>query len=86
MTLQHLLCIFASVLRCLIKLFATLRQRDISRIKASCPLEYLLQGANNLVLEGVFHSISRKGSFADKSELVWYGSDEVVDAWLHALV
>ena len=46
----------------------------------------LLQGANNLVLQGVFHSISRKGSFADKSKLVWYGSDEVVDAWLPALL
>lgn len=45
-----------------------------------------LEGANNLVLEGVFHSISRKGTFADCSKLVWYGSDDVVDAWLLALL
>ena len=49
-------------------------------------LAVMLQGANNISLEGVFHSISRKGTFADCSQLVWYGSDDVVDAWLHALV
>lgn len=45
-----------------------------------------LQGANNIILEGVFHSISKQGAFADASELVWYGSDEVMDAWLPALL
>lgn len=45
-----------------------------------------LKGAQNLILEGVFHSISRNGSFADCSNLVWYGSENVVDAWLHALL
>ena len=45
-----------------------------------------LQGANNITLEGVFHSISRQGTFADASNLVWYGSDDVLDAWLPALL
>ena len=45
-----------------------------------------LQGADNLLLDGVFHSISKKGTFADRSQLVWYGSDDVIDAWLHALL
>lgn len=45
-----------------------------------------LEGADNLLLEGVFHSISKKGTFADRSQLVWYGSDDVIDAWLHALL
>ncbi|KAL3163092.1 hypothetical protein ABBQ32_009509 [Trebouxia sp. C0010 RCD-2024] len=45
-----------------------------------------LEGANNITLEGVFHSISKQGTFADASELVWYGSDEVMDAWLPALL
>lgn len=44
------------------------------------------QGAQNITLEGVFHSISRSGTFADCSQLVWYGSEDVVDSWLHALV
>ena len=46
----------------------------------------LLQGANNITLEGVFHSISKEGTFADASQLVWYGSDEVIDAWLPSLL
>ena len=50
-----------------------------------CAMCYL-QGADNLLLEGVFHSISKKGTFADRSKLVWYGSDDGIDAWLHALL
>ena len=46
----------------------------------------LLRGANNITLEGVFHSISKEGTFADASQLVWYGSDEVIDAWLPSLL
>ncbi|KAL0041507.1 hypothetical protein WJX79_005714 [Trebouxia sp. C0005] len=45
-----------------------------------------LEGADNLLLDGVFHSISKKGTFAGRSQLVWYGSDDVIDAWLHALL
>ncbi|KAL0050193.1 hypothetical protein WJX82_006141 [Trebouxia sp. C0006] len=30
-----------------------------------------LEGADNLLLDGVFHSISKKGTFADRSQLVW---------------
>jgi len=44
-----------------------------------------LEGAQNVTLEGVFHSISRSGTFADCNKLVWYGSEDVVDTWLHAL-
>ena len=44
-----------------------------------------MQGAQNVTLEGVFHSISRSGTFADCNKLVWYGSEDVVDTWLHAL-
>lgn len=47
---------------------------------------FVLQGANNITLEGVFHSISKQGTFADASKLVWYGSDDVMDAWLPALL
>jgi hypothetical protein len=42
----------------------------------------LLPGANNLVLDGVFHSMSRIGTFDERGQPLWYGSDEVVDHWL----
>lgn len=46
----------------------------------------LLPGAQSLVLDGVWHSVSRVGTFDEDSRLAWYGSDSVVDAWLTLLV
>jgi hypothetical protein len=43
-------------------------------------------GATNLVLDGVFHSMSRIGTFDERGQPLWYGSDEVVDHWLAHLV
>lgn len=42
----------------------------------------LLPGANNIILQGVFHSMSRIGTFDEQGQPAWYGSDEVVDHWL----
>jgi hypothetical protein len=42
----------------------------------------LLRGANNIILQGVFHSMSRIGTFDERGQPAWYGSDEVVDHWL----
>ncbi|KAF5834129.1 hypothetical protein DUNSADRAFT_9289 [Dunaliella salina] len=43
-----------------------------------------LAGARQLVIPGVWHSMSRIGTFEDESGVVWYGSDSVVDTWLSA--
>lgn len=45
----------------------------------------LLQGATQLVLDGVWHSMSKVGTFDEASNVVWYGSDAVCDHWLQAL-
>ena len=46
----------------------------------------LLEGTREVVLEGVYHSMSRVGTFDEPSGLPWYGSEEVVDAWAGHLV
>uniref|UniRef100_A0A7S3QUW5 Uncharacterized protein n=1 Tax=Dunaliella tertiolecta TaxID=3047 RepID=A0A7S3QUW5_DUNTE len=43
-----------------------------------------LAGARQLVIPGVWHSMSRVGTFEEESGVVWYGSDSVVDTWLSA--
>jgi pimeloyl-ACP methyl ester carboxylesterase len=45
----------------------------------------LLPGAKQLVLDGVWHSMSKVGTFDEASNVVWYGSDAVCDWWLQAL-
>lgn len=40
----------------------------------------LLQGADNVLLDGVFHSMGKIGA-REVSSRPWYGSEEVVDAW-----
>jgi len=47
-----------------------------------------LEGAVQLTLDGVMHSMSRIGTFDDAApdHLHWYGSGRVVDAWLGAIV
>ena len=53
---------------------------------AVVPLECaLLDGAHHVVLDGVWHSMSKVGTFDEESGVVWYGSDAVVDHWLHPL-
>ena len=42
----------------------------------------LLEGAANIVLDGVYHSMSRIGTFDERGQPLWYGSDAVVDHWL----
>lgn len=44
------------------------------------------QGAEHVCLQGVFHSMSRVGTYSEASDYQWYGSDAVVDAWLHEVV
>lgn len=44
-----------------------------------------LDGAATLVLDGVYHSMSRIGTFDEESGVVWYGSDSVLDVWLAQL-
>jgi hypothetical protein len=46
----------------------------------------LLPGAAHVVLDGVWHSMSKVGTFDEESGVVWYGSDAVVDHWLAPLV
>jgi hypothetical protein len=46
----------------------------------------LTQGAHNITIDGVFHSMSRVGTYDTPGEHVWYGSREVVDTWAHRLV
>lgn len=45
----------------------------------------LLEGADHVVLDGVLHSMSRIRTFDEPSEEQWYGSERVVDTWLHHL-
>jgi len=45
----------------------------------------LLEGSKHIVLDGVMHSMSRVGTFDEESELAWYGSESVLDTWLHAV-
>lgn len=46
-----------------------------------------LGGANHIVLDGVWHSMSRIGTFEESDvDVVWYGSEAVVDEWLWTLV
>ena len=53
---------------------------------AVVPCEYaMLDGAENILLDGVFHSMSKVGTYDEDSRECWYGSDEVVDAWLQRL-
>lgn len=46
-----------------------------------------LQGATNLTLHGVMHSMSRIGTFDEEAGegAIWYGSGQVCDLWLHHL-
>ncbi|GFR39938.1 hypothetical protein Agub_g15 [Astrephomene gubernaculifera] len=46
----------------------------------------LLPGARPVVLDGVFHSMSKIGTFDEESGVVWYGSEDVLDCWLGPLV
>lgn len=46
----------------------------------------LLEGAEHVVLDGVMHSMSRLGTFEERSSARWYGDCEVLDAWLEQLV
>lgn len=46
----------------------------------------LLDGAAANVLDGVFHSMSKVGTYDEDSGEVWYGSESVVDAWLGELL
>ncbi|KAI3429352.1 hypothetical protein D9Q98_005447 [Chlorella vulgaris] len=43
----------------------------------------LLQGADQTVINGVFHSMSRIRTFSEPAEVPWYGSESVLDSWLH---
>uniref|UniRef100_A0A7S0RWZ9 Uncharacterized protein n=1 Tax=Chlamydomonas leiostraca TaxID=1034604 RepID=A0A7S0RWZ9_9CHLO len=45
-----------------------------------------LAGARQVVVPGVWHSVSRIGTFEEASDVVWYGSPEVVDTWLEHYV
>ncbi|GAX79510.1 hypothetical protein CEUSTIGMA_g6951.t1 [Chlamydomonas eustigma] len=44
-----------------------------------------LGGSRQVLLEGVWHSMSRIGTFEEPSGRVWYGSEEVLDSWLWLL-
>ena len=46
----------------------------------------VLDGADNIIIDGVFHSMSKVGTYDTAAKDVWYGSEEVVDLWLGALV
>ena len=39
-----------------------------------------------MVLDGVYHSMSRVGNYNEVGRHSWYGSEEVVDLWAHHLV
>jgi hypothetical protein len=45
-----------------------------------------LPGARNITIDGVFHSMSKVGTYDESAAESWYGSDDVVDVWLDALV
>jgi hypothetical protein len=44
----------------------------------------LVQGAENIVLEGVLHKMASNGSAS--ADHKWYGSEAVIDQWLSHLV
>ncbi len=44
------------------------------------------QGAEQVLLDGVFHSMSQIGSYSKAGDHVWYGDERVVDTWLPHLV
>ena len=44
-----------------------------------------LKGAEMIVVDGCWHSMSTVGTFDQPSEHAWYGSDVVVDRWLKVL-
>ena len=44
------------------------------------------QGATNVLLEGVYHSVSRAAAGDRPSARPWYGSAAVVDAWARFLL
>ncbi|GIL87480.1 hypothetical protein Vretimale_1625 [Volvox reticuliferus] len=46
----------------------------------------MLPGARHVILDGVFHSMSKIGTFDEDSGQVWYGSEDVLDCWLGPLV
>ena len=46
----------------------------------------LLEGSEHVVLDNVLHSMSRIRTFEEKAEAEWYGSESVIDTWLHHLV
>jgi len=45
-----------------------------------------IEGCEQQVLNGVFHSMSKIGTYSEPALRPWYGSEEVVDAWLPSLV
>jgi len=45
-----------------------------------------VEGVDAQTLPGVFHSMSKVGTYGEASKRPWYGSDEVVDSWLSFLV
>ena len=51
-------------------------------VPTSCAL---LPGSVQVVLPGVWHSVSRVGTFSEDAGLAWYGTDSVVDAWLEPM-
>ena len=46
----------------------------------------VLQGAETVVLDGVYHSMSKVGNYTEAGRHIWYGSPEVIDLWAHHLV
>ena len=56
-----------------------------SHMRCTVTLCDVLQGAEQIGLDGVFHSMS-KGSKDWPIEHRWYGSDDVVDHWAHFLI
>jgi len=46
----------------------------------------LLEGTRGVLLDGVFHSMSRVGGYGEEATVPWYGSARVVDAWLSVVV
>lgn len=43
------------------------------------------QGADNVLLDGVVHSMGKIGA-QEPTSRPWYGSDEVIDAWAGRLL
>ena len=46
----------------------------------------LLPGTRSVMLDGVFHSMSRVGGYGEEAVVPWYGSGRVLDAWLGIVV